>query len=263
MDKQILFLPFSRSLSTFLRRVGPYPCRKFVVIWFVNNRRRQNSLMTRRISSHSRAYTNRLRKYTRATLSRTVESRRNPWAGILIDRLTRSTDCRASGLLKSYFPFSSLSTFFPNEGAWISAPARGGDVNLCSADWRDWPHLPRWRIRDDLFLGLTFFRAGVNARLRACQDIGKRGDGKWCIFSLSLTHHSRIYAMPMLSRRSESVRCEIPKIYGYQLPVLPAVYFTRNVDILLEYHRFEACDIHFSAVAFLNLSLERYLRVFI
>lgn len=42
--------------------------------------------------------------------------------------------------------------------------------------------------------------------------------------------------MPMLSRRSESVRCEIPKIYGYQLPVLLAVYFTRNVDILLEYH---------------------------
>lgn len=67
--------------------------------------------------------------------------------------------------------------------------------------------------------------------------------------------------MPMLSRRSESVRCEIPKIYGYQLPALAAVYFTRGVDILLEYHR--ACtDIHFSAAASLNLRFRGYLRVF-
>jgi len=49
--------------------------------------------------------------------------------------------------------------------------------------------------------------------------------------------------MPMLSRCSESVCCEIPKIYGYQLPALAAVYFTRNVDILLECHHFETCDI--------------------
>lgn len=99
-------------------------------------------------------------------------------------------------------------------------------------------------------IGLTFSSRGAHgmtifpqprilsrprATSRPLRDLGEE-NGVNDVHLLSGAH-SHAHATPMLSRRSESVRCEIPKIYGYQLPALAAVYFARNVDILLKYHR--------------------------
>ena len=123
---------------------------------FVNNRRRQNSPMTRRISFRSCVYTNQLRKYTRATLLSHTESRRNPQAGILIDRLTNLNGLPRRGYSNPHLPIESWAL-----SSRISMNQRAGTRRWCQSllSW-----LTRLASPSSLahtgrsFLGLAFFR---------------------------------------------------------------------------------------------------------
>jgi len=237
VNKNSLSLSLSLSLSVFFMylRLSILKIQRYVIRdgypTFVNNRRRQNSPMTRRISFRSCVYTNQLRKYTRATLLSHTESRRNPQAGILIDRLTNLQRIAAPGLFKSPSSNRVLSTFFPNKH---ESARRHAAVMSIFAQLTDeiGPHLPRWRIRDDLSSASHSFACKRSTLRSPRHRMRRHGDGKRCIFfprtpaPLCRCYH----------RRSESVRCEISKIYGYQLLALAVDYFMRNISLIFCYN---------------------------
>lgn len=175
------------------------PCRKFIVTWvtmgptLVNNRRRQNSPMTRRISS--RVYTNRLRKYTRTKLSRTLESRRNPRAGILIDRLTGPRTAARRGY-SNPISLSSLEHFLPE---WTRESARRhAAVMSIFAQLTDEIGLTFLALPSHMPYGTIFPRPRILSR--RCKRstwrsprhrhgaARRRGDNKRCIFSRTYPH---------------------------------------------------------------------------